>query len=82
MGRAFRGNHRARCGKIKHKVGLLEEGEVGQTEEGIPLDQIQKRLGSVKDRLLLEVERSLGFYKNQFKDYEIGRILLTGGGAY
>jgi Tfp pilus assembly protein PilN len=33
------------------------------------------------DRLLLEVERSLTYYKNQFKDYEIHRVFLTGGGS-
>jgi len=67
--------------KIKCKLGLLEEGGAGRTEEGIPLDQVHNRLDAVKDRLLLEVERSLGYYKNQFKDYEIERILLTGGGS-
>src|SRR5271157_5277841 len=33
------------------------------------------------DRLLLEVERSINYYKNQFKDYEIKRVLITGGGS-
>jgi cell division ATPase FtsA len=67
--------------KIKIKVGLLAEGEADQTVEGIPLDQVQKRLGSVMDRLLLEVERSINYYKNQFKDYEIERVFITGGGS-
>jgi len=67
--------------KIKIKVGLLAEGEADQTVEGIPLDQVQKRLGSVMNRLFLEVERSITYYKNQFKDYEIQRVLITGGGS-
>ena len=33
------------------------------------------------NRLLLEVERSINYYKNQFKDYEIKRVILTGGGS-
>jgi len=67
--------------RIKLKTGLLEEGGAGQLVEGVPLEQVQKRMGSVMDRLLLEVERSLNYYKNQFKDYEINRVLLTGGGS-
>jgi len=67
--------------KIKIKVGLLAEGEADQTVEGVPLDQVQKRLGSVMNRLLLEVERSINYYKNQFKDYEIARVLITGAGS-
>lgn len=67
--------------QIKLKVNLMEEGEAGQLIGGVPWDQVQKRLGSVMDRLLLEVERSLNYYKTQFKDYEIKRVLLTGGGS-
>ena len=57
--------------RIKIKSGLLVEGEpdLNTLVEEIPLEQIQKRLGSVMDRLILEVERSLTYYKNQFKDY-------------
>jgi len=67
--------------KIKIKVGLLAEGEADHTVEGVPLDQVQKRLDSVMNRLLLEVERSINYYKNQFKDYEVARVLITGGGS-
>ena len=67
--------------KIKIEVGLLAEGEADQLVEGLPLDQVQKRLSPVMDRLLLEVERSINYYKNQFKDYEIKRVLITGGGS-
>ena len=67
--------------KIKFKVDLLEEWDSEDRIEGVPLDLIQKRLGPVVDRLILEVERSLNYYKTQFKDYEIKRVLLTGGGS-
>lgn len=67
--------------KIKSGLAVNGEGEIPALVEGIPLDQIQKRLGSVKDRLVLEIERSLTYYLNQFKDYEIKKILLTGGGS-
>lgn len=67
--------------RIKDKVDLAEAGGTGQLIEGVPLVQVQKRLNSVMDRLLLEVERSLNYYKTQFKDYEIKRVLITGGGS-
>ncbi|MBI4765839.1 MAG: type IV pilus assembly protein PilM [Deltaproteobacteria bacterium] len=66
---------------VKIKIGLLEEVEADPVLEGILVDQVQKRLRSVMDRLLLEVERSLNYYKSEFKDYEINRILVTGGGG-
>jgi type IV pilus assembly protein PilM len=71
----------AKAERIKVQVGLVEEGTPNRWVEGIPLELVQRRLGSVADRLLLEVERSLNYYKNQFKDYNIHRILLTGGGS-
>jgi type IV pilus assembly protein PilM len=67
--------------RIKIKSGLLEEWEADQMVEGFPQDQIQKRLRPVMDRLILELERSLNYYKTEFKDYEVKRILLTGGGS-
>jgi len=57
------------------------EAEEGQLLEGIPPGQMKKRLEGVTDRLILEVKRSLNYYKNQFKDYEIHKIFLTGGGS-
>ncbi len=67
--------------RIKLKTGLSEEEGADPIIEGVPWDQVQKRLSSVMDRLQLEVERSLNYYKNQFKDYEIQRVFLTGGGS-
>lgn len=67
--------------RIKIKSGLLEEWEADQAVEGVPQEQIQKRLRPVIDRIILECERSLNYYKTDFKDYEIKRILLTGGGS-
>jgi type IV pilus assembly protein PilM len=69
--------------KIKTGATLQEEGEFDpeDTIEGIPLGQIQGRLSSVMDRFILEVERSLTYYKNQFMDYDIKGMVLTGGGS-
>lgn len=67
--------------KIKIKSGLLEKWEEGEAVEGLPQEEIQKRLRPVMDRIILECERSLNYYKIEFKEYEIKRILLTGGGS-
>jgi type IV pilus assembly protein PilM len=67
--------------RIKIKIGLFREEGADSIIEGVPLDHVHKRLSSVMDRLLLEIERSLSYYKNQFKDYDLDRILLTGGGS-
>jgi type IV pilus assembly protein PilM len=67
--------------KIKIKSGLLEKWQDDQAVERIPQEEIQKRLGPVMDRILLECERSVNYYKTEFKEYEIKRILLTGGGS-
>jgi type IV pilus assembly protein PilM len=66
---------------IKIKTGLLEEKDSDPIIEGVPADQARKRLWSVIERLFIEVDRSLNYYKNQSKDYEINRIFLTGGGS-
>lgn len=67
--------------KIKTSIGLLDKWEADQMVEGVPQEQVQKRLEPVTDRLILEIERSLNYYKNEFKDYDIKRVLLTGGGS-
>jgi type IV pilus assembly protein PilM len=70
-----------RAEKIKFQVGLRKREGDGTTEEGIPLTEVNTRLESIANRLVLELERSLNFYKNQFKDFNINRLFLVGGGS-
>jgi type IV pilus assembly protein PilM len=58
-------------------LGLEQE----QTEEGIPLEGIRDGLMPVVDRLIMEIDRSFGYYKTQAENQTIDRILLSGGGA-
>jgi type IV pilus assembly protein PilM len=51
------------------------------TEEGIPLEGIREGLMPVVDRLIMEIDRSFGYYKTQTENQTIDRILLSGGGA-
>lgn len=67
--------------RVKRRYGLVGESDGEGEEDALPGEWVQKRLGAVADRLLLELERSLNYYKNQFKDYEIHRIITVGGGS-
>jgi type IV pilus assembly protein PilM len=51
------------------------------TEEGIPLAEIREGLMPVVDRLIMEIDRSFGYFKTQAENQNIDRILLSGGGA-
>ena len=68
--------------RIKLDYGIPTPGpEQDQTDEGIPLEGIRDALMPVVDRLIMEVDRSFGYYKTQAENQTIDRILLSGGGA-
>ena len=68
--------------QIKLDYGIPTPGlEQDQTEEGIPLEGIRDGLMPVVDRLIMEIDRSFGYYKTQAENQTIDRILLSGGGA-
>jgi type IV pilus assembly protein PilM len=68
--------------QIKLDYGIPAQGlEQDQTEEGIPLEGIRDGLKQVVDRLIMEIDRSFGYYKTQAENQTIDRILLSGGGA-
>jgi len=68
--------------QIKLDYGIPDPGlEQEQTEEGIPLEGIRDGLMPVVDRLIMEIDRSFGYYRTQAEDQTIDRILLSGGGA-
>jgi hypothetical protein len=55
------------------------EGE--QTEEGIPLETIRDGFMPLIDRLIMEIDRSFGYFKTQAENQNIDRIFLSGGGS-
>ncbi len=68
--------------RTKIIYGIPDPGlEQEQTEEGIPLEGIRDGLMPVVDRLIMEIDRSFGYYKTQAENQTIDRILLSGGGA-
>ncbi len=68
--------------RAKIIYGIPDPGlEQEQTEEGIPLEGIRDGLMPVVDRLIMEIDRSFGYYKTQSENQTIDRIFLSGGGA-
>jgi type IV pilus assembly protein PilM len=68
--------------QIKIQYGIPASGlEQDQTEEGFPLEGIRDSLMPVVDRLIMEIDRSFGYFKTQSENQNIDRILLSGGGA-
>jgi type IV pilus assembly protein PilM len=73
----------------------FERAEEIKQEMGIPLEPSQKRIDDkstslskisflvrpVLERLSAEIGRSLDYYRSQFNEERIDRLLLTGGGA-
>jgi type IV pilus assembly protein PilM len=61
---------------------IYERAEGLKQEMGIPSEsKISFFVRPVLERLSAEIERSLDYYKSQFNEERIDRILLTGGGA-
>jgi type IV pilus assembly protein PilM len=67
---------------IKQKYGIPLDGVEGeQTEEGIPLETIRDGFMPLIDRLIMEIDRSFGYFKTQAENQNIDRIFLSGGGS-
>jgi len=74
---------------------IFERAEEIKQEMGIPSEPSQERIGDkskslskisflvrpVLERLSAEIGRSLDYYRSQFNEERIDRLLLTGGGA-
>ncbi len=68
--------------QIKFRYGIpLDEIEGEQTEEGLPLEAIREGLMPIVDRLIMEIDRSFGYFKTQAENQSIDRIFLSGGGS-
>jgi type IV pilus assembly protein PilM len=68
--------------QIKFKYGVpLDEINEELTEEGFSLEAIREALMPIVDRLIMEIDRSFGYFKTQAEIQNIDRIFLSGGGA-
>jgi len=67
---------------IKQEVGIPSESpQEGLRDKSIPLSKISFFVRPVLERLSAEIGRSFDYYRAQFSQERIDRLLLTGGGA-
>ena len=71
-----------RAEKIKQEMGIPSEpSQEGSSDKSASLSKISFLVRPVLERLAAEIGRSLDYYKSQFNEERIDRLLLTGGGA-
>lgn len=71
----------AEAEEIKKEYGIPKEKDTEWVKGHVPLQKISFAMRPVLERLLTEINRSFEFYKNQSKEKDIERILISGGGA-
>ena len=71
-----------RAESIKRKMGIPSEPyQERVNDQSTSLSKIPFLVRPVLEKLVAEIGRSLDYYKNQFNEERIDRLLLTGGGA-
>ncbi len=68
-----------RAETIKKTYGLPAEDSLEITQEGIPLLDIRERILPVVEKQLEEFMRSIDYFKNQYKQNAVHRVILSGG---
>lgn len=67
--------------KIKRVYGIPSEDTNIIIDKKIPLSKIAVLMRPVLERLVNEIKRSLDYYRQEFKEEKVDRIILCGGGA-
>jgi type IV pilus assembly protein PilM len=70
-----------RAEQIKKTFGYPAEGSEEKTEEGIPLTLIQERMEPILIKQATEMDRSIDYFKNQYRKDSVDRLILSGGGV-
>lgn len=71
-----------RAEKIKQEMGIPSDpSQEGSSDKSASLSKLSFLVRPVLERLSAEIGRSLDYYRSQFNEERIDRILLTGGGA-
>ena len=71
-----------RAEEVKQEMGISSEpSQDGIGDKSTSLSKISFLVRPVLERLSAEIGRSLDYYRSQFNEERIDRILLTGGGA-
>ncbi|MFO7891159.1 MAG: pilus assembly protein PilM [bacterium] len=67
--------------EFKLKYGYPQEYSEGMTFRGAPIGEIGTMMRPVVERLIGEIKRSIGFFKDKSESGDINRLYLLGGGA-
>jgi type IV pilus assembly protein PilM len=71
-----------RAERIKQEMGIPSESRQEQlSDKSASLSKISFLVRPVLERLSAEIRRSLDYYRSQFNEERIDKLLLTGGGA-
>ena len=70
-----------RAEQLKKTFGYPAEDAEGKTEEGIPLPLIRERFEPILVKQVTEIDRSIEYFKNQYRKGAVDRLILSGGGA-
>jgi len=67
--------------ELLRTYGISAKNSVGFTKEKIPISKIGILLFQTVEKLVLELHRSIDFYRSNFNNVSIESILVTGGGS-
>ena len=70
-----------RAEQIKKTFGFPAEDADGKTEEGIALSLIREKLEAILTKQVTEMDRSIEYFKNQYRKDSVDRLILSGGGV-
>ncbi|MZH05717.1 MAG: hypothetical protein F3743_10015 [Nitrospinae bacterium] len=70
-----------RAEQIKKTFGFPAEDADGKTEEDIPLRLIREKLEPILEKQVTEMDRSIEYFKNQYRKDSVDRLILSGGGV-
>ena len=70
-----------RAEQIKKSFGYPAEDNQGKTEEEIPLNLIRERMEPTLVKQVTEMDRSIEYFKNQYRKDSVARLILSGGGV-
>jgi type IV pilus assembly protein PilM len=70
-----------RAEQIKKTFGFPAEDADGKTEEGIALRIIREKLEAILTKQITEMDRSIEYFKNQYRKNSVDRLILSGGGV-
>lgn len=70
-----------RAEQIKKTFGFPAEDSDGKTEEGLPLKVVRERMEPILVKQATEMDRSIEYFKNQYRKDTVHRLILSGGGV-